>query len=280
MGAEMSTNSTGDAESSGLYNGGSGPPQTARTARPAGRTLSTDTEFVPLSTVNTMVDMFQSALKNKDHVVEELGESLEQVRTELRLANGSSYDEEQLLNELQRLLKTNGELMSKNSSLESDNKMLQQEGDLLAQQLESVTFYMKNTAAELESERKNRVLNDQKYKEAREALRILYRDVQVLTKSMNAQRALMQSATNGSMSPRGGRAPMSPRKPGEPTINKVIRKDYVLPGNLAAELEAEFQQHMLQQQLNSAALTDGNANENMEPGTVPRTSSWNATFEY
>ena len=69
--------------------------------------------------------------------------------------------------------------------------------------LAGVTFYMKNTAAELESERKNRVVNEQKYREAREALRILYRDVQILTKSMNAQRQIV-SRSSAEKSPLAG----------------------------------------------------------------------------
>jgi hypothetical protein len=47
------------------------------------------------------------------------------------------YDEEFLLQELQRLLTANNQLLQYQTQLESDNKMLQQEGDLLSEQLES-----------------------------------------------------------------------------------------------------------------------------------------------
>jgi hypothetical protein len=47
------------------------------------------------------------------------------------------YDEEFLLQELQRLLTANNQLLQYKAQLESENKMLQEEGDLLSQQLES-----------------------------------------------------------------------------------------------------------------------------------------------
>lgn len=49
------------------------------------------------------------------------------------------YDEEFLLQELQRLLTANNQLLQYKAQLESENKMLQQEGDLLSQQLESAS---------------------------------------------------------------------------------------------------------------------------------------------
>lgn len=110
-----------------------------------------------------------------------------------------------------------------------------------------VTFYMKSASSELEHERRLRVQSERKHKEAREALRILYRDVQILSKSMSAQREIIARGTAAAnavnaanaadvasaacSSSNGSSSGASDSRLSLGTRFK--RKEYILPGNLA-----------------------------------------------
>mmetsp|Transcript_20741 Transcript_20741/g.39440 ORF Transcript_20741/g.39440 Transcript_20741/m.39440 type:complete len:289 (-) Transcript_20741:464-1330(-) len=251
---------------------------TQASSRPEAECKGSSEQFMPMSSVNDMMVMFQQALGSKNVAVEEMGENLVQLRQELMLSQSSNCDEQQLLNELQRLLKLNATLEQTKSQLVMDNNMLQQEGDLLAQQLESVTFYMKSASSELEHERRLRVQSERKHKEAREALRILYRDVQVLSKSMSAQREIIARGTAAAnavnaanaadvasaacSSSNGSSSGASDSRLSLGTRFK--RKEYILPGNLAEELEQEYEHQKL---LDSKLLS-------------PRTSSLGQGIDY
>eukprot|EP00240_Pyramimonas_obovata_P012237 CAMPEP_0118949396 /NCGR_PEP_ID=MMETSP1169-20130426/49541_1 /TAXON_ID=36882 /ORGANISM="Pyramimonas obovata, Strain CCMP722" /LENGTH=139 /DNA_ID=CAMNT_0006896017 /DNA_START=358 /DNA_END=773 /DNA_ORIENTATION=+ len=103
-------------------------------------------DMMSMDDVESMMKMFAAAMEAKNSKAQELEVVAATAQKELAIAKDKEYDEKFLLDELQKLLKTNADLLQAKQALESENKAIMQEGDLLAQQLESMTFYMKNLA--------------------------------------------------------------------------------------------------------------------------------------
>mmetsp|Transcript_17264 Transcript_17264/g.23854 ORF Transcript_17264/g.23854 Transcript_17264/m.23854 type:complete len:251 (+) Transcript_17264:497-1249(+) len=189
--------------------------------------VSDGEEMVPASELNAMLDMFTAAMNSKNISVEDLQSKVELAQEELTLAKAKEYDEEFLLHELQRILKANAQLLNNKEQLERENKMLQHEGDLVSQQLENVSFYMKNVVMELDAERKQRKAGESQIKDASEGLRALYKEVRLL-KALAAEKHTRAT-------------PVSKQAL---ALAKVSKRDVKLPGNLAEDLEADFQHNL------------------------------------
>jgi len=137
-------------------------------------------DVIHMDNVESMMRMFAAAMEAKNNKAQELQVVCAAVQKELALVKDREYDEKFLLDELQKLLKTNAEILQRSQQTESDNKAMQQEGDLLAQQLESMTFYMKNLAMELDQERRDRQDAERRSAASKEALFALYKELRTV----------------------------------------------------------------------------------------------------